>query len=97
MRRTKPVRIGELWADFLKDTPLIAAKIAEAKLPEYWAEIVGPAVASYTPSMNLHKGVLYINVSSSVVRHEILIRRETLRHSLNEKMGFRLINSIIVK
>lgn len=97
MRRTKPMRIGELWGDFLKNSPLIASKIAEAKLPEYWKELVGPAIASYTMSMNLHKGILYISFSSSVIRYEVLMRREYLAQQLNSKMGFKLIKSIIVK
>lgn len=97
MRRTKPVRIGELWGDFLKESPLIAAKIAEAKLPDFWREVVGDAVASYTMAMNLHKGILYVTVSSSVIRYELLMRRETLRQQLNTKMGFASIKSIIIK
>lgn len=91
------MRIGELWGDFLKGAPTIAAKIAEAKIPEAWREVVGPAVASYTMSMNMNRGVLYVSVSSSVIRTEILMRRESLRQALNNKVGIEVVKSIIVK
>lgn len=91
------MRVGELWGDFLKSAPTIAAKIAEAKISDAWTEVVGPAVASYTMSMNMNKGILYVSVSSSVIRHEILMRRESLRQALNHKVGVNVVKSIIVK
>lgn len=97
MRRTKIVKVGDLLTDFLKDSPHIAAKLAEARLPEYWQEVVGAPIASYTTSMNLHRGIFYVSFSSSIVRHEVLMRREWLKEELNSKMGFRLIKSVIVK
>lgn len=89
--------VGELWGDFLKGAPMIAAKIAEAKVSDAWTEVVGPAVASYTMSMNINKGILYVSLSSSVIRTEILMRRESLRQALNAKVGMDVVKSIIVK
>ena len=36
MRRRDPVRIGDALNDFFSSTPVIARKIAEAKIPDLW-------------------------------------------------------------
>ena len=41
MRRRDPVRIGDALNDFFSSTPVIARKIAEAKIPDLWPVLVG--------------------------------------------------------
>ena len=48
MRRRDPVRIGDALNDFFSSTPVIARKIAEAKIPDLWPVLVGNVIASYT-------------------------------------------------
>lgn len=97
MRRSEPVRIGELWGDFLKGAPTIARKIAEAKISDVWVEVVGASVAAMTTSLEVKTGVLYVRTSSSVVRSELFMRRESLKDSLNRAVGMKVINVVIIK
>lgn len=97
MRRSEPVRIGELWGDFLKGAPTIARKIAEAKISDVWVELVGASVAAMTTSLEVKTGVLYVRTSSSVVRSELFMRRESLKDSLNRAVGMKVINVVIIK
>ena len=46
MRRRDPVRIGDALNDFFSSTPVIARKIAEAKIPDLWPVLVGNVIAS---------------------------------------------------
>lgn len=97
MRRSEPVRIGELWGDFLKGAPTIARKIAEAKISDVWVEVVGTSIAATTTSLEVKTGVLYVRTSSSVVRNELFMRRESLKDSLNRAVGMKVINVVIIK
>ena len=96
MKRTRTRLIGEVLEEFFK-RPYVAAKIAEGKLPEYWREIVGEYAAMQTHEIRLENHILYIGISSSVVRNEIFFRRDQIMQLLNERAGIRLINAIIVR
>ncbi len=96
MRRTRTVRIGELFDDFFKE-PAIARKIAEGALPERWNEIVGPTVAAATRSVSLRNGILWVQISSPALRHELFMRRSFLRDELNRRSRFDLVREVQVK
>ena len=83
MRRRDPVRIGDALNDFFSSTPVIARKIAEAKIPDLWPVLVGNVIASY--------------LSSSVARNEVFMRRSALMDAINEASGIRIVSSVIVK
>ena len=96
MKRTKTQTIGEILDAFFK-RPYVAAKVAEGRLEEYWREIVGDFVAEYTRSLKLENHILYVVVSSGVVRNELFFRRDELAKLLNERAGVKLINAIIIR
>lgn len=97
MRRRDPIRVGNLIGDWTKSTPFIARKIAEARLIDLWPVLVGDIIASYTTHIEVKGGKLFIKVSSSVARNEILMRREALKSAINRASGIELINAIIIK
>ncbi|MBQ6613224.1 MAG: DUF721 domain-containing protein [Alistipes sp.] len=96
MKRTRTRLIGEVLEEFFK-RPYVAAKVAEGRLPEYWREIVGEYAAQETRDLCLENHILYVSVSSSVLRNELFYRRDHLMQLLNERAGIRLINAIIVR
>lgn len=96
MRRTRTVRVGELLDDLFRD-PAIRRNIAEGRLPEVWAEVAGPAVASCTGAVEFKNGILTVRITSSVVRHEMFMRRSVLRDEINRRSGFALVRELIVR
>lgn len=97
MRRTKPARIGELLDDFMESSPNVARKMAEARVADVWAKIVGIHAANHTQSVEVKNGVLTATMTSSVVRHEIFMQRNSLRDALNKELGRRVVRVLIVK
>ena len=96
MRRTQTRRIGDILEEFFK-RPYVARKIAEGKLPEFWREIVGEHVANLTHDVRLERGILYISVSSSVVRNDLFFRRDQLAQLINQRAGMQLVNAVIIR
>ena len=96
MRRTKTTTIGEILQEFFS-RPYVAAKVAEGRLPDYWRIAVGDAVADITTELKLERRILFVKVSSSVIRQELFYRRDELTHRLNELAGIELVNNIVVK
>lgn len=97
MRKTTPMSFGDLWAEFIQSNPAARRHLAEARVSEVWADIVGPAVASRTTAIRVEKGVMYVHIASSVARNEIFLRREELKDLINQTVGCRVINVLIVK
>ncbi len=97
MRRTKPVRLGELWDDWLKEAPGIARKLAEAKVSDAWPSVAGHAAACCTASIEVKNGVLHVRLTSSVVRSELFMRRAALADALNRAVGMEVIRTVIIK
>ena len=60
-------------------------------------EVVGGHVAQLTESVRLENHVMYVRITSSVVRHEIFLRRDALAEQINAALGMKLVNVLIVK
>ncbi len=97
MRKTVPMSFGALWDEFLETNPAARRRLAEARVAEVWESIVGPAVAARTTSISVERGVMYVHISSSVARNEIFMRREELKEVVNQAVGMRVVNVVIVK
>ena len=97
MRRTHPIRVGELLGDFLSSTPTIALKIAQAKAMDVWPEVVGTVISIYTSSISFDKGIMFVHVTSASARHALFLQRKEILNRLNEKLGVRVANDIIIR
>lgn len=91
------MRIGDLWAEFVEGNPAARRHLATARIPEVWSQLVGPAVAARTTSIEVVRGVMYVRIDSSVIRNEIFMRREELKDAINDALGVRTVNVVIVK
>lgn len=97
MRRTKVVRIGDVVREFF-DRPYVARKIAEASLPELWASVAGQSVADMTSRVEYRNGIMCVYVTSSVLRHELFMRRRQLADSLNAASPVHdIVRELIIK
>lgn len=88
--------MGDLLEEFFS-RPDIAAKVAEGRLPDTWRSIVGDRVADMTTALRLENHVLYVHISSSVVRAELYYRSEALAAEINRVSKVRLVNVVIIK
>ena len=96
MRRSKTISIAEAVADYIKEMNL-GEKLSEAGVINSWEETVGKAISSRTTKIYIRDHVLYVHLSSSVVRNELLMLREVLREKLNQKAGTQAIKEIVLR
>ncbi len=98
MRRREPVRIGDALNDFFSSTPLIARRIAEAKIPDLWPRLVGDVIASYTTKIEVRTGGrMFVFLSSSVARNEVFMRRGAIKEAIDRALGPGVVSCVIVK
>lgn len=96
MRRSRTISLAEAINDYIKEMNL-GAKLNEVTVINSWEEIVGKAISSRTTKIYIKDHVLYVHLTSSVVRNELLMLREALREKLNMKAGAEVIKEIVLR
>jgi predicted nucleic acid-binding Zn ribbon protein len=96
MRRSKTISLAEAMKDYIREMNL-EVKLNEIGIINSWEETVGKAIASRTSRVYIKDQVLYVHLTSSVVRNELLMLRQELKEKINEKAGSEVIKDIVLK
>lgn len=96
MRRNNTEQIGDLLRKFMREEGL-ETPLNEHRLIAAWKEILGPGIASYTSNIYIRNQILYVHLSSSVLRQELMMGRELLVKNLNRHVGTQVITNIIFR
>jgi len=96
MRRSRTISLAEAMKDYIREMNL-EGKLLEVNLINSWEAMVGKAISSRTSKVYIKDHVLYVHLSSSVARNELMMLREALREKLNEKSGKELIREIVLR
>ena len=96
MRRSKTISLAEAMKDYIKEMNL-EGKLNEIGIINSWEETVGKAIASRTSKVYIKDKILYVHLTSSVVRNELLMLRQALKEKLNENAGSEVIKDIVLK
>lgn len=72
-------------------------KITEASVIADWEKIVGKQIALLTTDLRLKDGILTISLKSSVLRHELQMRKQQLIDKINTTYGTNLVKQIILR
>lgn len=95
MRRSKTITLAEALDDYIREMNL-GGKLSEIAVINSWEEIVGKAISTRTTKIYIKDKTLYVHLSSSVVRNELLMLREVLKEKLNNKAGSEVITDIVL-
>ncbi len=96
MRRNEAEQIGEMIRKFFRQNGL-ESPLNEYRLVQAWREVVGPAISRYTSNLYIKNQILYVHLTSSVLRQELMMGREMLVRSLNQQVGAQVIVNIIFR
>jgi len=97
MRRTYPIRVGELLSGFVRDNPRLSGLLLESRAIEAWKSCLDPAVADATLRASVTGRRMTVWLSSSVLRHEVFMRRTAILARLNESLGGEFLVALYVK
>jgi len=96
MRRSRTISLAEAMKDYIREMNL-EGKLHEVNLISSWEEVVGKAISSRTSRVYIKDHVLFVHLSSSVARNELMMLKEALREKLNEKSGREVIKDIVLR
>lgn len=96
MRRSNTQSLGDVLRDYIRDTG-IERKLKEVDIVQSWEELLGKTVAHYTRNISIKNRILYVEISSAVVKNELFMMREEIRKKMNERAGEEIVSKIIFK
>ncbi len=97
MRKRNTESIGEVLRQFFEENQFFKRKFAESRAVTGWLKLLGSMISSYTTNIYLRNGVLYVSLSSSVLRSELMMAKDKLITKLNEHAGMPVVNDIVFR
>ena len=97
MRRKNAQSIGEILRDYFEDNTELYEKIMESRIRYAWRQLLGPMVMHYTRTIYVRERVLYISITSAVLRNEVLLTKEKLKESLNKEIGNAFLFDLVIR
>ena len=69
----------------------------EKRLIDSWSIVLGINIMQYTSELTIKNKVLYVSLTSSVLRHDLFISKEEIKNSLNKSVGAEVIVDIVFR
>ncbi len=88
--------ISDVLKDFIQSNHLQKG-LDKITANEAWHIVMGNAISKYTTAITLERDVLYIQLSSSVLREELSYGKEKIIKMLNDELGKKLITKLILR
>lgn len=96
MKRNDAQQIGDMIRRFFRQNGL-ESPLNEYRLMHAWNDVVGPVISRYTTNLYIKNQILYVHLSSSVLREELMMGRDMLVRNLNQQVGAQVIVNIIFR
>ena len=84
----------ERFASLASEAGLTAAKCGTISA---WSQVLGGGVQAYTKNLFIKNQVLYVTLTSAVLRHELMMNRRSLVQRLNSHVKAQVITNIIFR
>jgi Dna[CI] antecedent, DciA len=88
--------IQDILKEFVK-TNNLESGLDKVNVEEAWVNLMGNGVNNYTTAIELKREVLYVKLSSSVLREELSYGNEKIIKMLNEALGKEVITKLVLR
>jgi len=96
VRKSNTQPIHDVIRELLRELN-IDKKLKEVGLVSEWETLMGKTVAVRTSRIYIRNRILYVTVTSSVLRNELLMMRQDIVNKLNERAGEVLVEQMVVR
>jgi predicted nucleic acid-binding Zn ribbon protein len=96
MRKSNTQPIENVIREYLREMN-IDQKLKEVGIVSQWEKLMGKTVAVRTSHIYIRNHILYISVTSSVLKNELLMMRQAIIEKINEEAGERVVEQIVIK
>ena len=97
MQKKNAQSLSEALSDFFKENSALRTKMAQQRVVRGWNELLGEGVSKYTGNIYFNRGILYVHLTSAVLRAELLMNKEELIKKLNEHAEMPVVQDIMFR
>jgi predicted nucleic acid-binding Zn ribbon protein len=95
IRKSDTVSLREAMNELL-NTYRLNSRYSQTHLKTNWQEVAGKTIASRTTKIFFKNDVMFIEVSSAPLKHQMVYGKETLLNRIREKYGSELVKEIVL-
>jgi hypothetical protein len=95
-RNNEHLKLSDVLKEFVSENRLQDG-LDKVDVKEAWASLMGNGVNNYTTNVQLKRDILYVDLSSSVLREELSYGQEKIITMLNEHLEKELIKKIVLR
>jgi predicted nucleic acid-binding Zn ribbon protein len=88
--------IGDAIRQFLKQSRL-KGDIQALQIGEVWEQVMGKTVARYTENIKVINRTLFVTTNVAPLKQELSFQKEKIKLRLNEALGERVIDEVIIQ
>ncbi len=96
MKRSNTLHVSQALKEFIRETR-IDGKLKEVDIINHWETLLGRTISRYTCKIYISNHVLYVEISSPVVKSELVMMREEIREKLNRQVGEEIVRQIVFR
>jgi predicted nucleic acid-binding Zn ribbon protein len=96
MRKKNTELLSDVILQVLKEQHL-DKPLNEKRLIDAWPLVLGDNIMKYTSGLSIKNRILYVTLTSSVLRHDLFLSREQIKNSLNKQVGVEVIVDIVFR
>lgn len=98
MQKKGVQKIGEVVNELLNENKRLNKGLIYNRVIQNWSVVMGPTISRSTKSVFLSReGVLFVTLTSSVVRNELLMLQDKIIESINRSVGVDAVKKIVFK
>lgn len=97
MKKKNIQPLSEVMSEFLEGHAGLRMKLAEHRAVKGWYEVLGEGVSKYTKNVYFRRNILYVQLTSSVLRAELLMNKEGLIEKINEYAEISVVRDIVLR
>ena len=90
------ISLGDALKEFLKKSRLKTGFQA-LQIEDVWEKIMGKTIARYTDKIRIHASTLYISTTVAPLKQELAFQKEKIIQRVNEALGERVINEVVIQ
>ena len=88
--------MGDAIKKFL-DQSRLKGDVQALQIEDAWEKIMGKTIARYTDKLQVINDTLFISTQVAPLKHELSFQKEKIIQRVNEALGQRIINKIVVQ
>jgi hypothetical protein len=82
--------------EFLKQSR-IKGGIQALQIEDVWEQIMGKTIARYTEKLQIIGDRLIITTTVAPLKHELIYQRDKIKQRVNEALGQKVVNEVVVQ